>query len=65
MGNQWERKRKMKPTNCHDEESCCEEKNVSCDLDECICEEEENCKINCEYDEEIENSCCGGECCSD
>ena len=40
----------MKPTNCQDEEKCCED--VSCDQDKCTCEN----------DEEIEKSCCGGEC---
>ena len=65
MGNQWERKRKMKPTNCHDEENCCEDLDISCEQDECVCEEEDNCKLDCENDKEIENSCCGGGCCSD
>ena len=55
----------MKPTNCRDEENCCEDLDISCEQDECICEEEDNCKLDCENDKEIEHSCCGGGCCSD
>ena len=55
----------MKPTNCSDEENCCEDLDISCEQDECICEEEVICKLDCEIDKEIENSCCGGGCCSD
>ena len=55
----------MKPTNCRDEENCCEDLDISCEQDECICEEEDNCKLDCENDKEIENRWCGGGCCSD
>jgi len=55
----------MKPTNCHDEENCCEDVDVSCDQEECICEEEDKCKIDCKEEQDLEKSCCGGECCLD
>ncbi len=55
----------MKPTNCHDEENCCEDLDVTCEKDECVCEEEDNCKLECEEEQDLEKSCCGGECCLD
>jgi hypothetical protein len=55
----------MKPTNCRDEENCCEDLDVTCEKDECVCEEEDNCKLECEEEQDLEKSCCGGECCLD
>ena len=41
-------------------ENCCQD--ISCDLDECLCEEEETCKFECENGEGQGNCLCGEEC---
>ena len=42
----------MKPTNCHDEENCCEDLDITCEKDECVCEEEDNCKLEGEEEQD-------------
>ena len=50
----------MTQNECCNPENCCQ--NVECELDECICEENGECKCECNEEEQQGNECCGGEC---